>query len=293
MKRNKNKFIISAIAGVLMLGSIAAGYGLYKKVPADQHIDIGINTSADLNLQATIVQVGESFLGTTTAPVTTIKTQNIDVSFWGDKTGLDQSGYTQDVVVGKAFFEFHTSSEALKDRLAVAITNSYNEGQKWGATQTLNAGDWDTTSGYKKTWSNDLAVPVAAAASGGLPLRFALSINLINEETEDQAALAIAGATYTINVKFKVTEDYVYSYVVGIDDNWHDFQDKFQMVPNLKSDAYEWMYVFKEALGTQTFKARQNADWSRDNMTKNIQIGDALYWAGGDGIEAFYAVYTP
>jgi len=278
MKRNKHKFIISAIAAVLMLGSLATGYSLYKKEPADQTITIGIDTSVDLNLRASLGSVTGSFLGSGG-----FGEQEIPVSFWGDKSSLGASGYEQNVVVGEATFEFETTNTTLQNELTLAITNDFAPGT-WGAGQTLTTdGIW---SGNKKTWTGFLAVPVGTSDEVAKTLTFTLGV----EHDTDEVALAIAEATYTVRVKFEAAETgYDYAYIVGIRGDWASEQDRYRMYPSLDTDAFAWEYVFFEGdLGEQEFKAKKLADWSAGGNYKHTpSIGDKFRWTGStsDGIE--------
>lgn len=278
MKRNKHKFIISAIAAVLMLGSLATGYSLYKKEPADQTITIGIDTSVDLNLRASLGSVTGSFLGSG-GNVTGIGEQVIPVSFWGDKSSLGASGYKQNVVVGKATFEFETTNTTLQSELTLAITNDFTPGT-WGAGQTLiTDGTW---SANKKTWTGFLAVPVGETDAVAKTLTFTLGV----EHDTDEVALAIAEATYTVRVKFEAAETgYDYAYIVGIGGDWASFQDKYRMYPSLDTPSFEWEYVFFEGdLGPQEFKAKKLDTFSAGgNYSHTPSIGDKFRWTGDGG----------
>ena len=275
MKKNKHKIIISALAGLLMLGSFAAGFSLYKKDATDKNISIGIDTNADLNLRASLGSVTGSFLGSGST-VGEIGTQNVPVSFWGDKSGLTGSGYHQDVVVGKATFKFTTTNTTLQSELTVAITNNYTPGT-WGAGQTLTTdGTWSANT---KTWTGFLAVPVGTSDEVAKTLTFTLGV----EHDTDEVALAIAEATYTINITFEAAEvGYDYAYIVGIGGDWSSNQDKYRMYPSLTTAAFEWEYVFFEGdLGPQEFKAKKLDDWSAGgNYSHTPAIGDMFRWTG-------------
>lgn len=273
----KQKAIISTLAGLLILGSFAVGYGLYKKEPVDKEITIGIDTSADLNLRAQFGDIQGKIVREDT-----LGTQTIPVNFWGDKTGLESSGYYQDVVVGHVTFEIQTTNATLQSELTVGITNNYTV-STWGATQTLAEGSW---SANKKSWTGYLAVPVAANVSGAKALTFTLGVL----HNTDEVALAIAEAAYTVNVKFVAAETgYDYAYVVGINGDWASLSDKYRMVPSLVTEAFQWEHKFASALGSQTVKARKLDTWSNQNKTFDITAGQVYRWTGNGADDIYLA----
>ena len=280
MKRFKKKSLIGLAAGFLSVAVIGASFALYKINPDSVGFNINIRTTGDLTYTITLGDQSPGALNPENAITN-------DLTLGATKSA--DSTYTQDIVVGT----FEVVMVAPNANYAKALVDG-------GSHILVDVNNDNELDGAGNNFFAEKALFVADA--DGVTLRAKLEgfpAYLSGIKAQLHRAIAVGGAdqigwlAYTTDVAEKslssITlnwadpETYSYAYIVGSmsDSNWADV-DKYQMVPNPKSNNFEWMYTGDFAAGDQ-LKGHNSGVWSTgDNYVIDTAGTYSFYWSGSD-----------
>lgn len=274
----KKKFIISAAAVVLSVAAIGVSYALYKIEP--DPVTFNISTKSTKDVAYTIPTVGAD-VGVLNPDV------QVDNSFTIGGTKAQDSTYTQNIIVGNLSVTITLPNANYAKALVDGGSHIYldiNAGE--GANHFAEHANFAVKDGSAGLVIEAAftGVPVYLAGTDGTLTR-KIAIDVEDQVELDKYMNDIAGiAPSSIVMKWEAPASYDYAYIVGNmpDSNWSQGIDKYQMVPNPKGAAYEWMYETTFAEGDE-FKAAKGDDWSSgDNFV--VTAGNAgagtVFWSG-------------
>lgn len=296
----KNKKNIALGALVAVLGTTVAmgtSYALYQNELTDKVINIGANVTQD---GALTIGAVENDTGANLAPEVD-RTFDFDISF---KKNVS-STYTQNYYLAQLKITITSDSQEL---LAAIKANSSitveNEAGNYFTTDGTTPSHWKNTGGNKIDFSDvevtgegtytlsDLAclpLPVNASTveDGAVEALKASTVLSIG----DSDIFAIDAASYDIDIDLTAPEDYGMAYVVGDFNNWQEV-DAYMMVPNPKSDDFEWTFQTSANEGDPNYipdgaqyKTKQGDNWAPGNNLNwsSENSGKSIWWKSGNG----------
>lgn len=281
----KKKLLIGL--SVAVLGTVATtgtALALYKNTPSNITINIGARTNKDLVYTIkNLAWDSPAVLKPSEAPI-------LSFTIGADKT-LD-STYTQNVMVGRLTVEVSSTNSDFIDYYANQFylkVKDYKENSFYTKDARYRCGA--TKNDGKIVMTKEFPVKLA-----GQKVEFLLPTP-IDISKEDM--LKVAGAAFTVDIKWEEATSFKYAYVANsLTDPAFGELEEYQMVPNLATENFEWMYQMDSAHqaafveGTE-YKCRKTENdtttWSgpsEGNMTVSAaQAGKltGIYWTGASG----------
>lgn len=269
----KKRNLIISLAALGVVASVSGSVALYISKPADESINIGVNTDVDVNYLISDVTSDDVLLSPDT-PVA-----NYDFSIAGNVNAA--SVFKQPYVLAKLTVTITPEVAALGSYLTPTCNINYTEGTYFANTTSWNSitfGEADAETGaITGSISTYIKVGDDAAVDGNA---VDLTVTL-NSVEADVFVETLASTGYEIDISLTSDEAFEVAYIVGDDNGWTP-SDEYQMVMNIEADKFEWMWYGNITEGTEFKAMHENGAWSGDPNAQAPANMNAVYWDGND-----------
>lgn len=238
----KSKFIVGSLLGLVALGVIGTTIALYSRVDADKGITISGEIKTDGGFTLDKVTEGnvspDDFIFD---PVNKVFTVRYNLGAEINESSL----YKQPISIATAKIKVETTDLSFDKVFEYAKVSAFVDGYEDDSVFTTNTEL--NTFVFKQDSSNtfvssslDIVFSNDSTSYGTQYIELKIDCSNVSDDNLIQYVLD-TGFKYTISLESPSNFDF--AYVVGdFDDcNWSE-QDAYRMVPNLKSQNYEWMY---------------------------------------------------
>lgn len=301
---NKKSLIVSGVAAIGVIAAIGTSFAMYKVLPSDQNVNIGVRTDADIQYKVSTVTKDDTAL----SPEDRVDTFNFNIQ--GRKVA--NSLYNQNYVVANLTIDVTPTGDNIDAKTAFlnyvsgSAIVSYKEGTHFANSADLNtftlAKD-DELNPTKLTVTKPVVMyigddtdfdgvsPVSPEYAGGADYNpVELTLNLADNEAVNGKNFITSGLAelgYQVDISLTEDTDYSYAYVVGTMSYWQS-QEEYRMVPNIEAtDAFEWCWFGTIDAGS-SFKCLKDGTWSSGNNYEATNAVTSVYWNGdaGTGLSA-------
>lgn len=303
---NKKSLIVSGVAAIGVIAAIGTSFAMYKILPADQNVNIGVRTDADIQYKVSTVTKDDTAL----SPEDRVDTFNFNIQ--GRKVA--NSLYNQNYVVANLTIDVTPTGDNNEAKTAFLNYVSGSAVVSYKAeTYFANSADLNTFTLEKDDELNptkltvtkpvvmyigddtdfDGVSPVSEEYAGGADYNpVALTLNLADDDAvkgKNFITSGLAELGYQVDISLTEDTDYSYAYVVGDMNGWAD-EEAYRMIPNIEAEnSWEWMWLGTISEGTQ-LKAHQGDSWS-EGVSGGAPSGNAtapanmtgIYWSGNHG----------
>lgn len=286
----KSLVIGGLIAVVGSAASLGAAFALYENIDEPVSMEIGAHTTKDVTIVATEGTWKKTNdtegTGTTESPALA-PGEEWGFTFNSYFTKESGSTYTQDYFLAKLSMTVK-GSRSLLDKLSVE-SNIYVDSLKdsgyysgfWAqdahrkANFTVTGEDSDAS----MTASLYVVLPTQEKLNDGLQITAYFSLP---KELTDSDFVALNGAVFSISGTLDEATDFDYknAYIVGDFNNWTK-SDPYLMVPNPKSDNFQWMYTPSENYPVSG-KIKANSDIWSGGEDMEYTGSQTIYWSGNE-----------
>ena len=267
----KKRNLIVSLAALGGVAAISGSVALYISKPADESINIGVNTDVDVNYLISDVTSDDVLL----SPVA--PTANYDFSIAGNVNAT--SVFKQPYVLAKLTVTITPDVAALGTYLTPTCKVNYLEGTYFANTadkNTITFGSADAETGViTGSISTYIYVGDDASVDGNA---VDLSVSL-NTDDNELFVTTLANSGYDIDISLTSAEDFDVAYLVGGMNGW-TASDEYQMVMNIESTKQEWMWLGNVAEGTEVKAMHDNGTWSSDPNSIAPANMTGAYWTG-------------
>ena len=309
---NKKSLIVSGVAAIGVIAAIGTSFAMYKILPADQNVNIGVRTDADIQYKVSTVTKDDTAL----SPEDRVDTFNFNIQ--GRKVA--NSLYNQNYVVANLTIDVTPTGDNNEAKTAFLNYVSGSAVVSYKAeTYFANSADLNTFTLEKDDELNptkltvtkpvvmyigddtdfDGVSPVSPEYAGGADYNpVALTLNLADDEAVNGKNFITSGLAelgYQVDISLTEDTDYSYAYVVGDMNGWAD-EEAYRMIPNIEAgSAWEWMWLGTINEGMQ-LKAHQGDSWS-EGVSGGTPSGNAtapanmtgIYWSGNAGTNVSFS----
>lgn len=278
----KKRNLIVCLAALGAVAAISGSVALYISKPADESINIGVNTNVDVNYLISDVKDDAILINPTTP------TRNYDFSIAGKVNTT--SAFKQPYVLAKLTVTITPSVASLGSYITPTCKLNYTEGTHFANTASLNTITFGEAAAETGVITGSLTtyIRVADDASvGGTAVDLGITLNSVDDET---FVTTLANATYDVKIDLTTDEAYEVAYVVGDMNGW-TASDAYEMVANIESTTgFEWMWLGTIAEGTELKAMHQNGSWSDGEKNSVAEANmTGVYWNGNDGSSVTYS----
>lgn len=294
---NKKSLIVSSVAAIGVIAAIGTSFAMYKILPADQNVNIGVRTDADIQYKVSTVTKDDTAL----SPEDRVDTFNFNIQ--GRKVA--NSLYNQNYVVANLTIDVTptgdnaTAKTAFLNYVSGSAVVSYKAGTYFANSADLNTFTLekdDELNPTKLTVTKPVVMyigddtdfdgvsPVSPEYAGGADYNpVALTLNLADDDAVNGKNFITSGLAelgYQVDISLTEDTDYVYAYVVGTMNNWQSVEE-YRMVPNIEAaDEFEWCWFGTIDIGN-SFKCLKESTWSSgDNYEVSTNPVTSVYWNG-------------
>lgn len=267
----KKRNLIISLAALGVVASVSGSVALYISKPADESINIGVNTDVDVNYLISDVTSDDVLL----SPGTPVA--NYDFKIAGNVNAT--SVFKQPYVLAKLTVTITPDVAALGSYLTPACKVNYLEGTYFANTADKNTITFGSANAETGVITGSLSTYIYVgddATVDGNAVDLSVTLNSVEDE-EFVGTLASSG--YDIDISLTSADDFDVAYLVGGMNGW-TASDEYQMVMNIESTGQEWMWLGNVTQGTEVKAMHDNGTWSSDPNSIAPANMTGAYWTG-------------
>lgn len=291
---NKKSLIVSGVAAIGVIAAIGTSFAMYKILPADQNVNIGVRTDADIQYKVSTVTKDDTAL----SPEDRVDTFNFNIQ--GRKVA--NSLYNQNYVVANLTIDVTptgdnaTAKTTFLNYVTGSAVVSYKVGTHFASNVDLNTFTLDKDDELNPTKLTvtkpvvmyigddtdfDGVSPVSPEYAGGADYNpVALTLNLADDDAVNGKNFITSGLAelgYQVDISLTEDTDYSYAYIVGTMNNWQSVEE-YRMVPNIEAtEGFEWCWFGTIDTGN-SFKCLKDGTWSGGNNYEVTNTVTSVYW---------------